>query len=86
MQFPYVGAFFLCLQGRREKREDELLMLWKWNRGARVVGEIWERVDLTLAITHIADQVGYVRRKRKLENHNALMTSIKEYNETKLNI
>jgi hypothetical protein len=33
------GAFYLCLQGRRGKREYEMPMLWEWIKGARDAGE-----------------------------------------------
>jgi hypothetical protein len=32
------GAFFLCPQGIRENRENEMPMLWEWIKGARAVG------------------------------------------------
>jgi len=45
-------------------------MLWERIRGDRAVGEEWERVDQALAFIQRADQVGYVGRKRKIENGN----------------
>ena len=52
------GAYFLCLQGFREKREDEMSMIWERIRGARAVGEKWERVAQAMAFIQRADQVG----------------------------
>jgi hypothetical protein len=45
--------------------EDEMPMLWEWIRGARAVGEKWERVNQAMAFIQKADQVGYVERKKK---------------------
>jgi hypothetical protein len=53
-----------------ENREDKMPMLCEWIRGAKAVGEKRERVDQEVAFIQRADQVGYVGRKRKLENEN----------------
>ena len=49
----------------REKMGDEMSMLWEWIRRARVGGEKWERVKQVVAFIQTADQVGYIRRKKK---------------------
>jgi hypothetical protein len=36
------GAFFFFRQGIKEKREDEMSILWEWIRATRVFGEKWE--------------------------------------------
>ena len=54
------GVFFLCIQGIRKKRIDEMSMLWEWIRGARVGGEKWETLDQAVALIQRAYQVGYV--------------------------
>jgi hypothetical protein len=59
------GAFFLCLRGVREKMEYEISMLWERIRGARAVGEEWERVGEVMAFKQRADQVDCVGRKKK---------------------
>jgi hypothetical protein len=59
------GAFFLCLQGIREMTEDKMPILWEQMRGARSVGENWERVDQPMVFLQRADQVGYVGGKKK---------------------
>jgi len=40
-------------------------MLWERIRGARAVGEEWERVGEVMAFIQRADQVDYVGRKKK---------------------
>jgi len=50
--------------------EDEMSMLWEWIRRVRAVDENWERVDQAVAFIQTASQVGYVGRKRKVENEN----------------
>ena len=59
------GAFLPCLRGVREKKEYEISMLWERIRGARAVGEEWERVGEVMAFKQRADQVDYVGRKEK---------------------
>jgi hypothetical protein len=54
------SAFFLCLQGIREKREDENPMLWEWIRRAKAVGEKWEKVYQSMVFIQKADQVACV--------------------------
>jgi len=49
MHFTKVGAqfrkrFLLCLQGSREKREDQMPMLWELIRGTIAAREKWARV------------------------------------------
>jgi hypothetical protein len=45
--------------------EDKTTILWELIRGNRSVGEKWERVDQPLSFLQVADQFGYVRRKKK---------------------
>jgi hypothetical protein len=59
------GAYFLCLQGIREKREDAISTLWEWIRGARAVVQKLERVDQAIAFIRRADQVGYIGKQNK---------------------
>jgi hypothetical protein len=59
------GAYFLCLQGIKVKREFEMPILWEWIRGTTAVGEKYERVDRAVAFIQRVDQVGYVGSKNK---------------------
>jgi hypothetical protein len=63
MQFTSAGAqvrrrILPLSQGIREKREDEMPVLWEWIRGTRGVGEKWEKVDQAMAFIQRADEVG----------------------------
>jgi hypothetical protein len=56
-------AFFLSVQGIRQKREDGMPMLWEWTRGSGAVGEKWKKNGQGNGVHTEGRSIGICREK-----------------------